>query len=273
VGCFGFKRGVCSVKNKAFNGVLKMRKAVFGFAVLLVFGFMVLGCDNGTTSDIETTTTKFEGTWTASNVNVSELPEPNYAEVEFTFTADTFIFRMTFSDNSQMLYKGTFTYTDTNIECITTHTSDNGSNWTPVSSPGQNQLPLQTYSFSGNDLILEGITFTKKPYNPDNPDNLFEGTWYSPSVNVSEREPDYVEVEFTFTANTFIFKMFLEEGARFIKGTFTYTDTDIYLTTTHTSTNGSDWTPTSSPGQLPLQTYSFSGNDLILEEYTFTKKP
>jgi hypothetical protein len=208
---------------------------------LLIFGFVVLGCDNGTTSDIEggndskligksitigsntysftadkvivngsaeysytangsklviaeigidftytisgsgitlttstgetititieTTTTKFEGTWNSqTSVNVSEIPEsPNYAELEMTFTAYTFIFKMTFSDNSQKLYKGTFTFTDTTINCITTHTSTNGSNWTPVSSPGQNQLPLQTYSFSNDDLILEEITFTKKP--------------------------------------------------------------------------------------------------------------
>jgi hypothetical protein len=114
--------------------------------------------------NVITDITKFEGTWYSPSVNVSEIPEsPNFAAVEMTFSAYTFIFKMTFSDNSQMLYKGTFTYTDTTIKCITTHTSTDGSNWTPVSSPGQNQLPLQTYSFSGNDLILGEITLTKKP--------------------------------------------------------------------------------------------------------------
>jgi hypothetical protein len=61
--------GRCPVKNKAFNGVLKMRKAVFGLIVLAVCGFVVLGCDNGSTTDngtAPTLTGVYTGTVSAS---------------------------------------------------------------------------------------------------------------------------------------------------------------------------------------------------------------
>jgi hypothetical protein len=69
--------------NKAFNGVLKMRKAVFGVSVLLVFGFVVIGCDNGTTTDngtAPTLTRVFTGT---SSDDVSPITETS------TFTKGT----------------------------------------------------------------------------------------------------------------------------------------------------------------------------------------
>jgi hypothetical protein len=142
-----------------------MKKAVFGFVVILVLGFVVLGCElnpDSTTGNGDNQPTKFEGVWASPSVNVSD-ETPNYVSVEMIFTANTFIFKM-FEEGSVTSLKGTFTYTEPDcIHFITTHRStDNGSTWMPVSSTEQNQPPLQTYSFSNGNLILDEYTFTKQ---------------------------------------------------------------------------------------------------------------
>jgi hypothetical protein len=90
---FWFQWGVAPVKINRFRMIavktlegMKMRKAVFGLVVLLVFGFVFAGCDNGTTTDNGTApilTEVWVGTGSPSTTAVSKA---------FTFTKGTDIY-------------------------------------------------------------------------------------------------------------------------------------------------------------------------------------
>jgi hypothetical protein len=111
-------------------------KMVFILIVLLVFGFVLVGCDNGTTD----TTTKFEGTW---ELTVDE------GTISYIFSGSNYT--GTRSWDSEDYFSGTFTFTETTI---TFYFGDDS--WT------------QNYTLSDNTLILEPTgdrfngTFTKK---------------------------------------------------------------------------------------------------------------
>jgi hypothetical protein len=219
-----------------------MRKAVFGLIVLLIFGFVVLGCDNGTTSGIE-------------GGNDSKLigRSITIGSNTYSFTADKVIV------NGSVEYS----YTANGSKLVI---ADIGIDY--------------TYTISGTGITLTTSTGETITITIETTTTKFEGTWYSPSVNVSgePEEPGYAEVEIVFSAYTFIFKMTDDDFSAMLKGTFTYTDTDIDFTTTHTSTNGSNWTPVSQERQKqpPYQTYSFTDGKLKLNagdgDDTYTKQ-
>jgi hypothetical protein len=66
--------GVASVKIKRFTGVRKMKKAVFSLIVLLVLGFVVMGCATTTGKTIEQTTLVISGL-TGSRIQAFTYPE------------------------------------------------------------------------------------------------------------------------------------------------------------------------------------------------------
>jgi hypothetical protein len=113
-----------------------MKKVIFGLIVLLLFGFILVGCSNGTTD----TPTKFEGTWELST---------DEGTISYIFSGSNYT--GTRSWDSEDSFSGTFTFTETTI---TFYFGDDS--WT------------QDYTLSGDTLVLEANgdrfngTFTKK---------------------------------------------------------------------------------------------------------------
>jgi hypothetical protein len=111
------------MKNKRFfAGML---------ALMLVFGLIAMGCDNGTTPGGQVT--KFEGTWVNSGENW---------ELTYKFTGN----QVEYSSHTGSRWSATFTFTDTEI----TFSSERGDSWT------------QVYSLSEGTLII--TSDDKHPY-------------------------------------------------------------------------------------------------------------
>jgi uncharacterized lipoprotein NlpE involved in copper resistance len=110
-------------------------KMVFVLIVLLVFGLVLVGCDNGTTD-----TTKFEGTWE----NITDEGTISYIFSGSNYTGAK-------SWDSEDSFSGTFTFTETTITF-----SFGDDSWT------------QNYTLFGDTLTLDATgdrfngTFTKK---------------------------------------------------------------------------------------------------------------
>ena len=116
-----------------------MKKHGFVFvmlAVVLVFGLMVVSCDNGTTGN----RTKFEGRW----LDIGMISQ-GHTDYSFTFSGNGFVFRMVHLHDSSRngVYTGTFTFTDTVITWIPTQ----GESWIGFS---------QTYTMNRDIQIFLG---------------------------------------------------------------------------------------------------------------------
>ena len=81
-------------------------KLVLVIGVLFVFCLVAMGCDNGTTSDNNDKTTKFEGTWNHED-----------GIRQWIFTGNKFL-RKT---NDQYFLKGLFTYTESELLVSVSH--------------------------------------------------------------------------------------------------------------------------------------------------------
>jgi hypothetical protein len=83
-------QGRCPCKNMTLEGV-KMKKAIFGLIVLLVLGFVVLGCDNGTNGNPEGVYSGY-GVWLITQTNYdaydgTKQPTPTAMGVISTLSA------------------------------------------------------------------------------------------------------------------------------------------------------------------------------------------
>jgi len=98
-----------------------LRKTIGVIAIIVVIGFALTGCDDGSSK------TKFEGTWR----------NPAGSNITFTFTGNSY----TQSNNNGAINSGTFTFTETTITFVST----NSGTWT------------QGYTLSGTTLTLQQI--------------------------------------------------------------------------------------------------------------------
>jgi hypothetical protein len=100
----------------------------------------------------------------------------------------------------------------------------------------------------------------------------FEGTWQA-SYQDGEYEVVYVAI---MSGNAFFFQVTGESDSDSIiecaKGAFSYTETEITLTFTHESIDGSTWEEVSGDYAVKKTPYSFSQGNLILFEKTFIKQ-
>jgi hypothetical protein len=94
------------------KGLFRMRNKLFAvLGVLMVFGAVLVSCDNDTTTNSQTT--KFEGTW--------KHPNTSSENATIKFTGASFVYSWDSGSKS-----GTFTYDDTNI----VFSANDGNNWT-----------------------------------------------------------------------------------------------------------------------------------------------
>jgi hypothetical protein len=121
-----------------------MRKAVFGLIVLLVFGFVLMGC--ATTGEGSNTPT-IEGTW--------KHPNPESKNATIVFTGNTF--KYTWDTGG---HEGTFTIEGKNIQFITI----TGETWDTTYTLTKNTLTLAqgTMAEKATSLYWYG-TFRRQP--------------------------------------------------------------------------------------------------------------
>jgi hypothetical protein len=125
------------MKNKRFLVVL--------ISLMLVCGFALVGCENGTT-DEEQDDNPFIGTW--------ELKDKD-GTYSFIITNDSW----TFKNNGEDDEKGTYTYQDSSITLVATHEWDSDTNkWTQID---EESFTL-TLSQDKTELATKGISVYKK---------------------------------------------------------------------------------------------------------------
>jgi hypothetical protein len=118
------------MKNKRFLVVL--------ISLMLVCGFVMVGCDNGTTND-ETKGNPFVGTWEQNS---------GKAPAKFVITNTTWVF---YYDNEYT--KGTYTYEGKIATFVTTEEWDD-ENWTEFDDP---EVAIFKFSLSEDEKEMTSI--------------------------------------------------------------------------------------------------------------------
>jgi hypothetical protein len=157
-------------------------------AIMLVFGFFVVGCPTDSDNQEENNMTKFEGTWR----------NPSGDHPAYIFVGDAY----SSANSYRGLSEGTFTFTDSTI----TFLPDDGDSWT------------QDYTLEGNNLTIakdDVHSFGVFVKNWEPPVTKFEGRWRNPYGS----HPTYV-----FTNDSYTFS---NDGGSSEQGMFVFSDTTI----------------------------------------------
>jgi hypothetical protein len=137
-----YNGGFC-MKNKTFMaGIL---------GIILVFGLMLVGCDNGTT-DNGGTSNPLEGTW--SYFYQGQIQE------SITFSGSTYEWKEATFGGLVTYEQGTYSTSENTITFHPTKGLDDNGNLINIS--GVNAYPyVYVYSIMGNNLVLDNYTYTK----------------------------------------------------------------------------------------------------------------
>ena len=113
-------------------------KLILELCVLMVFGIILVGCDNGSTdTDPIDITTNFEGIWIATSGNALN------SQCRWEFIGNNFTMKM----NAVNISKGTFTFTETEIKLMETHLWENNQ-WEDYTNIGSWE-----YNFSNTNVL------------------------------------------------------------------------------------------------------------------------